>query len=104
MAIITLTMTVPERLITRMEPNVVTMISRVHLWLNVESAGMEPMLSPSPVGKLVQPSALKKDVLILRHGLTVRGLQIFLTIITKYAVKVFHILLLKALAVSIMQD
>ena len=40
MAIITLTMTAPERLITRMEPNVVTMISRVHLWLNVESAGM----------------------------------------------------------------
>jgi len=32
--------------------------------------------------------------------MTVRGLQIFFTIITKYAVKVFHILLLKALAVS----
>jgi len=62
MAIITLAMTVPESLITRMEPNVVTMTSRVRLWLNVESAGMELMISPSPGEKLVQPSALKKDV------------------------------------------
>ena len=34
------TMTVPERVITWMEPNDVTMISRVHLWVNVESAGV----------------------------------------------------------------
>ena len=59
MAIITLTMTAPKSLITRMEPNVVTMISRVHVWLNVESAGMVTTAIPSPrppatVSKLVQ--------------------------------------------------
>ena len=54
MAIITLTMTVPESLIIRMELNVVTMISRVHPWLNVESAGMELMPPPSPIVKIVQ--------------------------------------------------
>jgi len=50
-------------LITRMEPNVVTMISRVHPWLNVEYAGMELMPPPSPEEKLVQPSALREVVL-----------------------------------------
>ena len=48
MAIITLTTTVPESLITRMEPNVVTMISKVHPWLNVEYAGMELYAIPLP--------------------------------------------------------
>ena len=47
MAIIMLIMTAPEKVITRMEPNVVTMTSKMHVWLNVESAGT----------KLVTPEA-----------------------------------------------
>ena len=40
MAIITIPMTAPKSLITWMESSVVSMISRVHLWLNLESACM----------------------------------------------------------------
>ena len=50
MAIIMLIMTAPEKVITRMEPNVVTTTSKMHVWLNVESAGMKlvtPFSSPS---------------------------------------------------------
>lgn len=43
MAIIMLIMTAPEKVITRMEPNVVTMTSKMHVWLNVESAGTKPV-------------------------------------------------------------
>ena len=50
MAIIMLIMTAPEKVITRMEPNVVTTTSKMHVWLNVESAGTKlvtPFSSPS---------------------------------------------------------
>ena len=50
MAIIMLIMTAPEKVITRMEPNVVTTTSKMHVWLNAESAGTKlvtPFSSPS---------------------------------------------------------
>ena len=61
MATITLTMTAPKSLSTRMESSVVSMISRVHLWLNVESAGMgtTAILLLLPCCEFVQSLVLK---------------------------------------------